>query len=815
MTVVNVWAGRLTHEGVRVIAKLSGVASARLAVDTDPAFGSPEFFGPITPDGQDVVRINATGLDPATTYFYAIEEDSVLDTATTGSFTTFDDSPGNPVSFAFAATGDAGASPDFPDTTGQVLASNRVANPPVCDDIRLHAKSPRFCLHMGDITYYDLGSGSHGIVGGGSLDNYRRMYDDVLLQSRQHELYRNVPIWHCWDDHDYGPNNSDGTLADKQNAADAYREKVPSETLVDTGAIYQRKQIGRVLLVMLDTRFYRSPNSDPDGPDKTMLGEAQKDWLADVLAASSAEVLILISSVRWLNGSEDSWPGFVTERQEIADLLIEGGWADRMVMLNADAHTVAMDSGSNNHWGGFPVYVSAPLDAGPSSITSGYDIGISNQRAQYSIVEVIDNGSRITITTTGYQNDDVLFGHVFAVETEEEPEPGPEPEPEPTRPEVAIAEIRNRVTWLGCRLGDGRVIAELPDITGTVSRVLGRYTSASLQTPIPRGGPSAVPLDTVLQAMAPARTMIVAVVNDIPTWAGIPLPRRRGTPATMRVGCVSVEGYLRHRSVRNHTWRQEDEASVIAAGLLADAGDIAGVGNGINLIIDAPPTGRLRDRTYLASDRKTVYAALTELMGVRNGPEWTIDLDWTDSTMTAVALIARVRSRIGVAAANPSAIFETTADSVFASQGAADATYELLEDFSERRYGNYVVAYSSGEGEDQPASTPAIDTAALAAGSPIWERHFQPSSSIIEVDTLNDHAVAELARVKDGLRNLTIAARWSSYPRYGVDWRLGDDIGWDLVGHGHPDGFTGQGRAIGFELDTQAGVIRPLLQEDV
>jgi len=56
-----------------------------------------------------------------------------------------------------------------------------------------------------------------------------------------------------------------------------------------------------------------------------------------------------------------------------------------------------------------------------------------------------------------------------------------------------------------------------------------------------------------------------------------------------------------------------------------------------------------------------------------------------------------------------------------------------------------------------------------------------------------------------------LSARWDQYPRLNVDWAIGDDIGWDLVGHGHPDGVQGVGRAIGWTLDTQRGLVRPIL----
>ena len=386
---------------------------------------------------------------------------------------------------------------------------------------------------------------------------------------------------------------------------------------------------------------------------------------------------------------------------------------------------------------------------------------------------------------------------------------------EPVAP-VAQARIRRRVTWLGCDLATGTITQELPDITGEISRVVGRYTSASLSVPIPLGGPGSLPISLVERSTDPARTLLVAVVNDVPSWAGIPLPSEGGTGPTLQLGVVSAEGYLLHRYVRDHTWTQQDEASVIAAGLLADAGTIPGLGSGIAMTVDAPSTGRRRDREYKASDHKTVYDALVELMGVIDGPEWTIDVDWAENGADphrSVTLVARVRPRIGRPATTPTSVFQISAGSAFGSRSASDATYSLLVDRSGDRYANVVQAYSSGEGDDQPVSDLAVDQDQLDLGVPTWERHFQPSSNIINVATLDEHAQAELARIRDGARVLSIEARHNAYPRMGVDWQLGDDIGWELYGHRHPNGLVGQGRAVGWELDTARGVVTPLLQE--
>lgn len=391
----------------------------------------------------------------------------------------------------------------------------------------------------------------------------------------------------------------------------------------------------------------------------------------------------------------------------------------------------------------------------------------------------------------------------------------PEPPPVPTPTPVAQAVIRTEVTWYGCDVATGRIIHELPDVTGEIGRLLSAYHSTSLTLPIPIGGHGAIPLPTILQATGgadflPWRSMLVAVVNDVPAWVGMLLRRRRGTEATLTMACVTPEAYFLHRKVKDHLWVQQDEVSVIAAGLVGDAGPVPGVGQGLPLVVDAPSSGQPRDREYRAVTRQSVYDQLRELTGVIDGPEWTIDVDWADATKQAVVLIWRGRKRIGVASIQPP-IFQTAGPPELSSVGSSDATYQLAELGDGDNYANVVTAYSSGEGEDQPTSDPAIDTEVLATGMPIIERDFQPSTSIKSKDLLDGHAAAELARVRRGARLWEITARWDAYPRLGVDWRLGDDVAYDLTGHGHPDGVRGQGRAVGWRLDMQQGVIKPLL----
>lgn len=351
------------------------------------------------------------------------------------------------------------------------------------------------------------------------------------------------------------------------------------------------------------------------------------------------------------------------------------------------------------------------------------------------------------------------------------------------------------VSWISCDAVTGRIVEELPMLkpSGEFGQILGTMTSTSFSLPIPLAASTRWEAST-----EPGRSMLVAVDNATsnPVWGGIVNRRKGGTDSVLQLGAESVEAYLNRRYVGDHAWTNQDDSAAIAAGLLGDADD-----EGINLIVDAPTSGNLRDRTYFDKDNKTIYRALSELSQVIDGPEWTIDLAWENDDQSVVTKTARVRPRIGVASTTPDAVFETTASSVFDTQGGSSAEYDLDEDFTDSKGANHVVAYSSGQGDSAPFSTPARDEALLAAGFPRYEYRFQPSSSISDIATLNSHAQARLALMRMGGKAWVVSGRWSQYPRLGEHWHIGDDIAWNLIGHRHPTGVVGTGRAIGWEAD--------------
>ena len=802
MAVTHITAGAVTDSSVVVCGQVSGVASVRVAVDTDEGMGAPAFYGPVTPGLNGMIRVPVAGLDASGRYFYQLETDSSL-AGPVGQVRTCPPRGQGGSDILIAAGGDAGRTPDAPGVAGTLIPS-RMSNHQV-HSLIADQHDPLMWIHLGDEGYYNIGSGETWEDGGGSpivldsdLDTYRRQYADVFLQPHQAYLARRTARVHFWDDHEFGPNDSDRTAPGRDNACAAYREWEPHYPLPSSTAIHQWWQVDRVGYLGWDQRADRDPNDDPPGPGKTMIGAVGRSFTETKLAAArdeGVEFLVLVSPQSWLGLGADSWGLYTHERDLVVQMLGDHGWLGRCVMMCADIHILAIEDGSNNPFGGFPVFQFAPLDASPSNPPAhNYSLGFrtDQQSGQYGTLRLRDTGSLVEVTGTGWVNSAVWKSfQVSAGATVAPPPPAPAPIAQPTP--------RRSVTWLGVNSVTGRIIHELPDVRGQVRRLLSAYASSQLELPVPLSGPGHVPVPLLEQSTAPLTTALVAVVNDLPVWMGLVVPRQGGTGATVRLGAVTPEAYLRRRRVHDHTFLAADVA-LVAAALVADAETMTGVGSGLEFTLDVELTGIVLDRAYVATDRQPVYDALRELAAL--GLEFTVDLDWTDASQTAVRKLLRLKPRIG----KPSgaALFETTA--------GGEATYELLEDFAVGRYANHVTVIAPGEGDDQPASAPAVDLVALAGGMPVVEHVVEVSSPAAATQAgLDDLAAAELARLRGGGRTWDISARLDAYPRLGVDVQLGDDVAWLLTGHRHPTGVTGAGRVIGYEVDEQAGRWRPTL----
>jgi alkaline phosphatase D len=132
-------------------------------------------------------------------------------------------------------------------------------------------------------------------------------------------LMASTPSYGIWDDHDFGPNDSDRTFKFRDDALDMYRRYWPNTGggTATTKGVFHSFKIADVEFFMLDDRYHRDPNKADDR--STMFGAEQLDWLKSGLKASTATFKVIAngnSMVVDFNRRAELWDNFGTERDD-------------------------------------------------------------------------------------------------------------------------------------------------------------------------------------------------------------------------------------------------------------------------------------------------------------------------------------------------------------------------------------------------------------------------------------------------------------------------------------------------------------------
>lgn len=261
---------------------LPGTAGATRVVLT-PADGGASItspWGDVDAARDHTRQIALTGLRPGAAYRVRVESrgpSGEPGAAVEGAFRTAPaaTSPA-PVRFAVVTCGDYPRRDD-PANGHRIYAT-------------LHQLRPDFLVHTGDVEYYDKPDPWATSAALARL-KWNRLYALPFLRTfhnhtaayftnDDHDLLRND----CWPGQTYGRLTWDEGL-------DIWNEQTPVSPLP-----YRTFRHGRDLQVwIVEGRRYRSANTDPDGPAKTILGAEQKAWLRRTIAASDATFKVLLS----------------------------------------------------------------------------------------------------------------------------------------------------------------------------------------------------------------------------------------------------------------------------------------------------------------------------------------------------------------------------------------------------------------------------------------------------------------------------------------------------------------------------------------
>jgi alkaline phosphatase D len=332
--------------------------AARIGVDLYPegAPGRRRRVEGVTRAPDDfVAHLRLVGLDPGTRYRYTVLVDG-KPAAQPGTFAT---QPlwqfrADPPALAIAV-GSCHYLNDRFDRPG----------PPWGDAHRIldaiAARRPDLMLWLGDNVYFREPEWT-------SLEGMSARYRAYRAAPAARRLWRATSHVAIWDDHDYGPNDSDGSFTLKGGALEAFKRywPNPSHGLPGVPGVFGMVTVGDVDLFLLDNRFHRYPNGYPPVPEKAMFGPAQLGWLRQALVSSQAPFKVVAAGGQFWNQANrfEAFHRYPAEQRALAEFLLEAK-VPGVLFLSGDRHFGGL-------WrierpGAYPLYefTASPLTAGP------------------------------------------------------------------------------------------------------------------------------------------------------------------------------------------------------------------------------------------------------------------------------------------------------------------------------------------------------------------------------------------------------------------------------------------------------------------
>lgn len=229
------------------------------------------------------------------------------------------------------------------------------------------ALQPKFVTMTGDLVYYDNDE-PRAVTPALARLHWERMFSLPRLVA----MMRNTSSYWLKDDHDTLANDTwPGMKTGELSFAEGqkiFRQQAPIGE-----ASYRTFRWGRDLQIWFtDGRDFRSPNTMPDGPEKTIWGAAQKAWFKRTLQASDATWKLLISPTplvgpdRTEKNDNHSNAGFAHEGSEIRGWLKahvpdnffvicgDRHWQYHSIHPTAGTQEFSVGAASDSHAGGTP-----------------------------------------------------------------------------------------------------------------------------------------------------------------------------------------------------------------------------------------------------------------------------------------------------------------------------------------------------------------------------------------------------------------------------------------------------------------------------
>ena len=266
----------------------------------------------------------------------------------------------------------------------------------------INKKNPDFMLWLGDNTYLREPDWN-------SRTGFIKRYSHTRAFPEFQPLLASTHHYATWDDHDYGPNNSDGSFWLKETASEIFKLfwGNPNYNVTGKGGITGFFQWSDLDFFLLDNRYHRTANNNLTG-NRQMLGKDQIDWLINALSFSQASFkFVAVGGQVISNGVVyENYATYPDERKYLLDKIREAK-IEGVIFLDGDRHHTILSKMQETK-NVYPLY-----DLTCSSLTAG----VNNDNEPYNSFKLEETFVNVNnfgmLNVTGPTNDRELTIQIF------------------------------------------------------------------------------------------------------------------------------------------------------------------------------------------------------------------------------------------------------------------------------------------------------------------------------------------------------------------------------------------------------------------
>ena len=266
----------------------------------------------------------------------------------------------------------------------------------------INKKNPDFMLWLGDNTYLRESDWN-------SRTGFIKRYSHTRALRELQPLLASTHHYATWDDHDYGPNNSDGSFWLKETASEIFKLfwTNPNYDVTGKGGITGHFQWSDVDFFLMDNRYHRTSNNNFT-EDRQILGKEQIDWLINALTFSQATFKFIAIGGQVISSGAvyENYANYPEERKYLLDKIREAK-IEGVIFLDGDRHHTVLSKMQENEEV-YPLYdlTCSSLTAGVNDDDESYNI--------YSLKETLVGENNFgMLNVTGPANNRVLIIKIF------------------------------------------------------------------------------------------------------------------------------------------------------------------------------------------------------------------------------------------------------------------------------------------------------------------------------------------------------------------------------------------------------------------